>query len=115
MNKNGWFPAAVLAVGALTAFSGAARADGSALDLARASGCLACHSVDAKILGPAWKDVAARYRGNAEARDALIAKVRDGGAGNWKEVTGGIAMPPNGPRVNDADIATLVDFVLSLE
>lgn len=114
MNKNGWFPAAVLAAGALIAFSGMARADG-ALDLARASGCLACHSVDAKVLGPAWKDVAARYRGEAGARDALIAKVRDGGAGNWKEVTGGIAMPPNGPRVSDADIAKLVDFVLALE
>jgi cytochrome c len=84
------------------------------LELAKKSGCLACHSVEAKIVGPAWKDVAAKYKGDAGARDALIAKVKTGGKGNWTAVTGGVPMPPYSPRVSDADIEKLVDFVLSL-
>lgn len=92
-------------------FSGTASAD---LELAKKSGCLACHSVDKKVVGPAWKDVAAKYKGDKAARAALIEKVAKGGKGNWTAVTGGVAMPPNSPRVSDADIAKLVDFVLSL-
>lgn len=78
-------------------------------------GCVACHAIDAKRIGPAWQDVANRYRGDAAARDMLIAKVKGGGSGNWTEVTGGVPMPPNGPRVPDEDIAALVDFILNLE
>ena len=92
-------------------FSMSASAD---LELAKKSGCLACHSVDKKIVGPAWKDVAAKYKGNAEAKAALVAKVKKGGSGNWTEVTKGAKMPPYSPRVSDADIEKLVDFVLSL-
>lgn len=84
------------------------------LDLAKKSGCLACHSVEKKVVGPAWKDVAARYKGDAGARDALIKKVKTGGKGNWTEVTKGVPMPPYSPRVKDEDIAKLVDFVLGL-
>lgn len=84
------------------------------LDLASKSGCLACHSIEKKVVGPAWKDVAARYKGQNGAREQLIAKVKSGGKGNWTAVTGGAAMPPYSPRVSDADIATLVDFVLAL-
>jgi len=84
------------------------------LELAKKSGCLACHSVEAKVVGPAWKDVAAKYKGDAGARDALIKKVKTGGKGNWTAVTGGVPMPPYSPRVSDADIETLVDFVLGL-
>ena len=91
--------------------SGSAFAD---LDLAKKSGCLACHSVEKKIVGPAWKDVSAKYKGDAAARDALIAKVKKGGKGNWTEVTGGAPMPPYSPRVSDENIAKLVDFVLGL-
>lgn len=85
-----------------------------ALALAKQSGCLACHSVDKKIIGPAWKDVSARYKNDTEAKAKLVAKVKAGGKGNWAEVTGGMAMPPYSPRVSDRDIETLVDFVLSL-
>lgn len=85
-----------------------------ALSLAKQSGCLACHSVDKKIVGPAWKDVAARYKNDPEAKARLIAKVKAGGKGNWAEITGGMAMPPYSPRVSDHDIEILVDFVLSL-
>jgi len=85
------------------------------LDLARKSGCLACHSVEKKVVGPAWSDVADRYRNDDGARARLIAKVKSGGKGNWLQVTGGVPMPPYSPRVADADIEALVDFVLSLE
>jgi len=91
--------------------SSAAFAD---LELAKKSGCLACHSVDKKVVGPAWKDVAAKYKGNASAKADLVAKVKKGGKGNWTEVTGGAPMPPYSPRVADADIEKLVDFVLGL-
>ena len=91
--------------------SSAALAD---LDLAKKSGCLACHSVEKKVVGPSWKDVAAKYKGQADAKATLITKVKKGGKGNWTEVTGGAPMPPYSPRVSDADIEKLVDFVLSL-
>jgi len=100
----------VLSVAALTV-SGSALAD---LELAKKSGCLACHSVEKKIVGPAWKDVGAKYKGDAGAKASLIAKVKKGGKGNWTEVTGGAPMPPYSPRVSDADIEKLVTFVLSL-
>ncbi len=82
---------------------------------ATAAGCVACHKIDQKLIGPAWQDVSARYKGDPAAREALIEKVKKGGAGNWTEVTGGIPMPPNSPRVSDADITALVDFILALE
>ncbi len=82
--------------------------------LAKKSGCTACHAIDKKVVGPAWADVAAKYKGDAAAKDALIDKVKKGGKGNWTEVTKGVPMPPYSPRVADADIAELVDFVLAL-
>ena len=87
--------------------SGSAMAD---LELAKKSGCLACHSVEKKIVGPAWKDVGKKYVGDAEAKARLVAKVKAGGKGVW----GPAPMPPYSPRVKDEDIAKLVDFVLGL-
>ncbi len=87
--------------------SGSVMAD---LDLAKKSGCLACHSVDKKIVGPAWADVGKKYKGDAGAKANLIAKVKKGGKGVW----GPAPMPPYSPRVSDANIEKLVDFVLSL-
>jgi cytochrome c551/c552 len=84
------------------------------LALAKKSGCMACHTVDKKIVGPAWKDVAKRYAGNAGAREQLIEKVSKGGKGNWTDVVGTAAMPPYHPRVTKENIGKLVDFVLSL-
>lgn len=77
--------------------------------LAQKSGCLACHAVDKKILGPSYKDVAAKYKGDATAEAKLIAKVKKGGSGVW----GPIPMPANSPMVKDEDIQTLVKWVLS--
>lgn len=91
-----------------------AETQSDALRLARQSGCLACHSVEKKVVGPPWRAVAERYRDDKGARAALIEKVKKGGKGNWTEVTGGMTMPPYAPRVSDSDIEVLVDFVLSL-
>ena len=82
--------------------------------LAKKSGCTACHAIDKKVVGPAWGDVSKRYKGDAAAKAALVAKVKKGGKGNWTEVTKGVPMPPYSPRVADADIEQLVDFVLGL-
>lgn len=83
------------------------------LALAKKSGCFACHSIEKKIVGPGWKDIAARYKGK-DAKAALIAKVKAGGKGNWTEMTRGVPMPPYSPRVSDANIEKLVDFILAL-
>jgi cytochrome c len=95
--------------------AGAACAEPADMSLAKASGCTACHALDVKIVGPSWKDVAARYKGDPNARGMLIGKVRNGSRGVWTEVTGGVPMPPYSPRVSDADIEKLVDFILGLE
>ena len=104
----------LLTITAAVALMMGAQAAYANLDLAKKSGCLACHSVDHKVVGPAWKDVAAKYKGDASAREALIKKVHTGGKGNWTAVTGGVPMPPYSPRVSDENIETLVDFVLGL-
>ena len=84
-------------------------------ELAKKSGCLECHSVDKKITGPAYKDVAARYKDDSKARTTLIEKVKNGGKGNWTEITRGVPMPPHSKLLSNADIERLVDWVLSLD
>ncbi len=113
---NGSRKSIVPAAIALAALLGstAATAGEAEIALARKSGCFACHNIDKKVVGPAWRDVSRRYLGDDGARARLIAKVKSGGKGNWTKVTGGVPMPPYSPRVADADIETLVDFVLSL-
>lgn len=81
-----------------------------AMGLAKKSGCLVCHSIDKKLVGPAWKDVAAKYRGDAGAEARLMDKIARGGSGVW----GGIAMPPNA-KLGEADRQALARFVLSLK
>jgi cytochrome c len=76
--------------------------------LAKKYNCLACHAVDKKLIGPAFKDVAAKYKGDAGAEAKLTASVKKGAAGAW----GQIPMPPNA-SVPDADVKTLVKWVLS--
>jgi cytochrome c len=83
------------------------------LALAGKSGCLACHKIESKLVGPAWRDVSKRYKGDPGAKARLVAKVKAGGKGNWTEVTGGVSMPPYSPRVSDENIEKLVTFVLS--
>ena len=77
-------------------------------DLAKAKNCMACHAVANKLVGPAYKDVAAKYAGQKDAEAKLVAKVIKGGAGVW----GAIPMPAN-PQVSEADAKTLVKWILA--
>ena len=70
--------------------------------------CVACHTIDKKLVGPAYQDVAKKYKGQKDAAAKLAEKVKKGGQGVW----GPVAMPPN-PQVPDADIRKLVQFILS--
>lgn len=89
-------------------FGGQAMADG--LALAQKNACMACHQVDKKLVGPAYKDVAAKYKGDKTAEAKLVKKVKEGGKGVWGE----IPMPPH-PQMSDADIKTIVHWILSLK
>jgi len=99
--------AAALAALGLVAVASPALADEA---LAKKYACTACHAIDKKLVGPAYKDVAAKYKGDAKAEEKLAAKVKKGGSGVW----GPVPMPPN-PNVPDADIAKLVKWVLSVK
>ena len=72
--------------------------------------CTACHALDKKLVGPAYKDVAKKYAGNAGAEKMLAEKIKKGGKGNW----GQVPMPPN-PTVPDGDLTTMVKYILSLK
>ena len=79
-------------------------------DLAKSKNCMSCHSVDAKILGPSFKDIAKKYAGDKTAEAKLATKVMKGGSGVW----GAIPMPANA-QVNDAEAKTLVKWILSVK
>ncbi len=79
-----------------------------ALEMATKSGCMACHGVNNKIVGPGYNEVVARYKDQADAESRLVAKVKNGGQGVW----GSIPMPPNG-HLKDEDLKTLVKWILS--
>ncbi len=98
------FVAAAVAAGLLSAAP--AFADEA---LAKSKNCLACHSVDKKLVGPAYKDVAAKYKGDAGAAAMLAEKIQKGGSGTW----GQIPMPPN-PQVNADEAKKLTAWILSL-
>ncbi|MDH4188951.1 MAG: c-type cytochrome [Betaproteobacteria bacterium] len=94
---------------AVAALAGLAAAPVASADeaLAKKHNCLACHQIAAKSVGPAYKEVAKKYKGQAGATAMLAGKVKAGGSGTW----GPIPMPPN-PAVSDADIAKLVAWIL---
>jgi len=102
MKNAMWF--AVVALG--VAAAPVARADDA---LAKKHNCTACHQIDKKSVGPAYKDVAKKYKGQADAQAKLAAKVKKGGQGVW----GQVPMPPNA-AVPDADIDKLVKWVLAM-
>jgi cytochrome c len=89
--------------------AGVANAQANPEDLAKKNMCLSCHAVDKKLVGPAYKEVAAKYKGDATAEGKLIEKVKKGGSGVW----GQIPMPPNS-TVKDDDIKTLVKWILAM-
>ena len=78
--------------------------------LATAKNCMACHALDKKLVGPSYKDVAAKYAGDKTAADKLATKIQKGGAGVW----GPVPMPAN-PQVNDAEAKKLAAWVLTVK
>mgnify|MGYP001952271235 FL=1 len=78
--------------------------------MAASKNCLSCHSVQRKIVGPAFKDIASKYADHPEAATRLADKIRNGGGGVW----GPIPMPAN-PKVNEAEARQLADWVLTLK
>jgi len=78
------------------------------LDLAKKSNCMACHTVDKKLVGPSYQEVAKKYAGQKDAVKILSARVKAGSTGIW----GQVPMPPN-PAVKDADIQILVRWILA--
>ena len=78
--------------------------------LAKSKNCMSCHAIDKKVVGPAYKDVAKKYAGDAKTADALATKVIKGGSGVW----GPVPMPANA-QVNDAEAKKLVAWILSLK
>jgi cytochrome c len=79
--------------------------------LAKSKNCMACHSVDAKIVGPAFKEVAKKYAGQKDAEAKLTQKVLNGGGGVW----GAVPMPANKGQVSEAEARELVKWVLTLK
>ncbi|MFZ5524557.1 MAG: c-type cytochrome [Pseudomonadota bacterium] len=78
-------------------------------ELAKKHGCTNCHKIDKKVVGPSWNDVAAKYKGDAEAAAKLSTKIIKGGSGAW----GAIPMPGNS-KISDAEVNELVTFILGL-
>jgi cytochrome c len=94
----------ILIAGAFLMLAGAAQAS---QELAQAKNCMTCHAIDKKIVGPAYKDVAAKRAGQKGVEAVLAAKIKGGSQGEW----GQVPMPPN--NVTDAEAATLAKWVLS--
>jgi cytochrome c len=96
----------MLGVVILSVVTGAPLADQA---LATSKNCLACHAVDRKMVGPAFKDVAAKYKGDKTAADRLATKIVKGGGGVW----GAVPMPAN-PQITEAEARRLAAWVLAL-
>jgi cytochrome c len=86
------------------------------LAIAKKSGCLACHSIDKKIVGPPWALVSQdeKKMSYADAMKREEHQIINGGKGKWVKLTGGVPMPPYGPRVSDADRKKLADFIVNI-
>lgn len=117
--------AAVAALAAAALPAQADKNDDAMLALAAKSGCTACHQVDPGAkgpdgmapVGPAWRDVAAKYKGKKGAADELVHVVMTGSnpyESHWKGKVSGLAMPPNKVAISEADAKKLVNWILSL-
>jgi len=95
---------------ATTAPARDADSDGEAI--VKKARCVACHAVDTKRVGPAYKDVAAKYKGDAKAPAVLFDKVRQGGSGNWGQIP---MIPHPADKISDDDLKAAIHWVLSLE
>lgn len=100
---------ALFAVATFAIAASAHAADGEAI--VKKARCVACHAVDTKRVGPAYKEVAAKYKGDAKAPAALFDKVRHGGSGNW----GNVPMIPHGEdKISNDDLHEAIKWILSL-
>lgn len=99
----------LIAAAGLASVQLAHAADGEAI--VKKARCVACHAVDAKRVGPAYKDVAAKYKGDAKAAAQLFDKVRHGGSGNWGNVP---MMPHPADKISDDDLKAAIQWILSL-
>lgn len=90
--------------------SAAMASDEHGLELIGSSDCMACHAIDRKIIGPAYKDVAAKYEATEANIDTLVSKIKKGGSGNWGQV-----MMTAHPDIPDADVKEMVKYILSLK
>jgi len=79
-------------------------------DIAKKSGCIACHNIDSGPFGPSYKDISAKYKGDKSAENKLIARVKRGSVGIWGEKK----MPAMSPQIKDDDIEIIVHWILSL-
>lgn len=100
-------PALLLAIGLIG--SSAAQASEAIIKKAR---CVACHAVDKKLVGPAYKDVAAKYRADAGAPGHLFDKVRHGGSGVWGEIP---MIPHPADKISDDDLKAAIAWILALQ
>ncbi|KVC97231.1 cytochrome C [Burkholderia ubonensis] len=109
MKLKQWIKGAAAAALLAGTFGPIAHADvGDGLKVARGNACMGCHAVDRKLVGPSFKDIAARYKGDPQAVAKLSKKVKEGGSGVW----GAIPMPAH-PRMSDADVRSVVEWVLA--
>ncbi len=100
----------ILAVSILATLSLAGGAAHASAELAKAKNCMACHAMDKKLVGPAYKDVAAKYGSDKDAAGKLAKKIREGGTGVW----GQVPMPAN-PQVSEAEAQALAKWVLTVK
>jgi cytochrome c len=105
--KATWLGMAAAAAVLVSGYANAAD-EAAMMALAQKSACMSCHGMDKKIVGPGYKEVAAKYKGDSGAAAKLAAKVKAGGKGVWGEVP----MPPNA-GVSDANAKALVDWILT--
>ena len=110
---------------AATAWAGPAE-DQAALKLATGAGCMTCHNIEPGAkgpngmapIGPAWRDVAAKYKSIKGAQQQLTATVLAGSSpyeSHWKDKVSGLSMPPNKVAISETDAAKLVSWILALE
>ncbi|MBW8848783.1 MAG: c-type cytochrome [Burkholderiales bacterium] len=115
-----------VALATLPAWGAPATDDGAMLKLASGSGCMTCHHIEPGAkgpdgippIGPAWRDVATKYRGTAGAADPLTRTVMAGSnpySSHWKGKVSGLAMPPNEVAIKEADARLLVEWILKLD
>lgn len=110
--KMKWF---TLPSAALLLLAGGAASAQDMPPEAQSAGCTACHAIDKKVVGPAWAWVAHKYQGDADAKSKILDQMVNGGKGKWTDITGGVPMPPYGPRTDEATRDALADFILGLD